>query len=225
MRKLFIYLLISFIVFGCDGVDNEQDYYNYNTKSDENSSWLKLRNKLDDLFESSIQETMDTDTVLLDDDIKEKEVHQMTDKKTEFNFECVDFFRISYGRIQSVDKNDDIGICRLGQCVSNENSFDVVWLLNKSNEERLNISTDELKRNYEMYASKDTSDDLFKVFYFKLPMKQVDDLLLDDPYYFPVVVEIFIQDNRGFEPKFLKKETVSNWDEYVQLQYLILSKN
>lgn len=81
MRKLFIYLLISFIVFGCDGVDNEQDYYNYNTKSDENSSWLKLRNKLDDLFESSIQETMDTDTVLLDDDIKEKEVHQMTDKK------------------------------------------------------------------------------------------------------------------------------------------------
>lgn len=109
--------------------------------------------------------------------------------------------------------------------MSNENSFDVVWLLNKSNEERLNISTDELKRNYEMYASKETSDDLFKVFYFKLPMKQVDDPLLDDPYYFPVVVEIFIQDNRGFEPKFLKKETVSNWDEYVQLQYLILSKN
>ena len=50
MRKLFICFLILFIVFGCDGVDNEQDYYNYNTKSDENSPWLKLRNKLDDLL-------------------------------------------------------------------------------------------------------------------------------------------------------------------------------
>lgn len=142
--------------------------------------------------------------------------------KLECDFNCKVFLRISYGRIQN--PNESFGICRMGQCISDENSFDIIWLLNKPTEERSKTDSDELKDLYETYLKDEQYHDLFKVFYFKMPMKKVHDPLLDDPYYFPVYVEVYIQENYSSKPLFLKKQKLSNWNEYVKLQIEVLGQ-
>src|SRR5690554_4264065 len=130
------------------------------------------------------------------------------------NLVCRKFFRISEGALQSLHKGQHSELYRFGQCNEGKESFEVIWVLDKPYEQRTNIIDVDFYNN--------VSDSIvianFITYLFKLPLNEVTDPLLDDPYTFPADVEVFaLRNNKKSE--YIGKYHINSWDNYIQLQY------
>jgi hypothetical protein len=142
--------------------------------------------------------------------------------KSNFNdLKCNDVLKIWYGALQSLKKGQNKELYVFGQCISENNSFDIIWVMNISYEDRAKYDIDELKSEFARNAFKKESHikNGFMSFVFKLPLKEIKDPLLDDPYIFPCKVEVLY--NSGNDDVLLSRGffNVDSWEDYVQLQY------
>jgi hypothetical protein len=163
-----------------------------------------------------IKENNSSEIIRPDDDT---EVHIY---KNNFNdLKCNNVLKIWYGALQSLKKGQNKELYVFGQCISESNSFDIIWVMNISYEDRVKYDIDELKSEFARNSFKKESHlkNGFMSFVFKLPLKGIKDPLLDDPYIFPCRVEVLY--NSGNDDVLLSRGIfdVDSWEDYVQLQY------
>ncbi len=141
-------------------------------------------------------------------------------KKNDISFYENKTLHIYLGSLQSLNENQKKEIYKFGQHIDGINSFDVIWVLNKPYIER------QLEPNLQDgYDNSEASfvNEKFASFIFQLPLKNIEDILLDDPYQFPCNVDVFLL-NKKRELINLGNFEVKTWEDYIQLQYKVIFK-
>ncbi|MEY3199974.1 MAG: hypothetical protein RJA13_1932 [Bacteroidota bacterium] len=128
---------------------------------------------------------------------------------------CIDI-NLSLGSLQSLSQDQNKELFLFGQCLVKDHTFDAIWILNKSYENR--VKEDNLDSLYNLISNKALIAEEFKVLLFRLRLESVDDPLLDDPYVFPCTVDAYLISN-NIESILLGSTKIQSWEEYVQLQY------
>lgn len=138
-------------------------------------------------------------------------------------FLCDRQFRTWYGSIQGLSQNQTKELYVFGQCQSQQNGFDVIWVNNKLHKSLTFNKLDELEKRFEKedfqenYLKKG-----FSAYFFRLPLKEVKDPLLDFPYEFPCKVEVYYNSGKNEKINKVGEFDVLSWEDYVQLQYSCL---
>lgn len=133
---------------------------------------------------------------------------------------CENNLRIWYGGLQSLNPEQIKESYIFGECISGAESFDIIWVWNDTYEEREILGAIKIQ---ELFKKTDFNDqytkDGFKTLVFKLPLCEVEDILLDSPYSFPCDVKVYHSMDTGNIFIFKGLFTVFTWEEYVQLLY------
>jgi len=131
---------------------------------------------------------------------------------------CDKSLSLYIGGLQGLNEIQYSEIYKFGQCNNGQSSFDIIWVLDKPYEQRSKIDASFYDKIPDSMMLKD-----FVTYLFKLPLKQVSDPLLDDPYVFPSTVEVFALHSETNITS-LGTYRIKSSKEYVQLQYKSIFK-
>jgi len=170
---------------------------------------------------SKIQKMTTTNDIIIEKDFSESnlDIHSNI-------LHCNKELRIWLGSLQSLNPDQIKESYIFGQCQSGNESFDILWVLDTTYEQRAKFGRDEI---YELFKNLNFNGKYvkkgFKTIVFKLPLNEVEDILLDDPYTFPCNVKVYHStecvDGFVFKGVF----NIKTWEEYVQLFYQNIFEN
>lgn len=138
---------------------------------------------------------------------------------------CPSELMISIGALQRVgSRPQDLYV--FGKCMPKDGlGLDIIWIPELAGNNVL--TADELIAKYRDSKCLSRSTNLtrsgFRTTVFDLPLKEVKDPLLDDPYKFPCIVVTYVSE--GEELKLLSKTRVGSWESYVELQASVLARS
>lgn len=137
---------------------------------------------------------------------------------------CSSELLISIGALQRADpRHQDLYV--FGRCEPvNGLGLDVIWV--PASDDHRALTSDELIAMHRNSKCLSKTTNLtrsgFKAAVFELPLQEVKDPLLDDPYKFPCLVAAYVTD--GEDLKFLSKTRVGSWESYVELQASVIHR-
>ena len=140
---------------------------------------------------------------------------------SDINFpHCDKDLMIWHGGLQSLNAGQIRELYHFGQCISGSESFDFIWVLDTNYEQRSKLDVEDIRKLFKsndfdkQYLKKE-----FSTFIFKLPLAEVEDPILDNPYVFPCTVETYYGSSKTGGLIFKGTFDVATWEEYTQLRY------
>jgi len=164
---------------------------------------------------------IDNDSIL--NSVNSSKESKVNIKGEEFISEIkINNLHIWYGSIQQISENNN-EIFHFGQYLSNnlDSTFDVNWVMDQPIEIRKrkkDIIEKKFSKNIKNIKNLILDD--FNTYVFKLPLKKIEDPILDDPYIFPCKVTVFVNDKKRLIK--IKESKVMNWSDYNTLRLNII---
>lgn len=150
------------------------------------------------------------------------DINPAQSEEADTSLRCASELMISIGALQRADpRHQDLYV--FGRCEPvNGLGLDIIWVPVSNNHKAL--TPDELIAMHRDSKCLSKATNLtrsgFKTAVFELPLQQVKDPLLDDPYKFPCLVVAYVTD--GDDLKLVSKTRVGSWESYVELQASVI---
>ncbi len=129
-----------------------------------------------------------------------------------------------YGTLQALNESQQKEIYIFERCINNGDSFETILVSNFPSYINSSDKVDYLKEKFNNSQRDGASVKGFTSFIFKLPLNELNDPLLDDPYKFPCNVTAYFSQTENNNFFMIESILINSWEEYQQFQFECISK-